>query len=99
MPYKIIKGGLTDQVRQMGGDSLYISLAMATGGHRVDISVYALTRMMSSMGLMFEDINDARAVIRQMAEDAIGELELNFPDRERLIAEGRASIHREAGHG
>lgn len=99
MAHPMVKDGATDQVRRAGGESLFITLALASGGQRVDVCVYAFTRLLANVALSLDDIDQARDLLNQVAQDAISELELNWPDRKRLIAESLATTHREPGHG
>lgn len=99
MPRPMTKGGPTDQIRQNGGFDLFVTFAMAAAGKPVPVAAYAVTRMLTNIALMFPDREGADAFIDQFAADVKNELDLNWEDREKLIADSVASIHLEGGNG
>lgn len=99
MPKTMIPGGPTDKVRKNGGEELFVTLAIAMGGQRVDTCVYAVTRLMSQLGLSHDSLNQATELMTQMAADANSELELNWPERDSLMAAAIANFHSRGGHG
>lgn len=97
MPRAMVAGGSTDQVAKAGGARLFNELQMLLAGNEVGACVYALTRSIVVIGLLHDDLAEGSALIRQMAEDSVNELELNWPDREQLIADGAAAMQAMAG--
>ena len=99
MAKAMIPDGPTDKVRNSGGSDLFVTLAMAMGGQRTDVCAYALARCMANVALMFDDADTAKSFIADLAADAVNELELNWPEREKLMADAVASTSTETGHG
>lgn len=97
-PKEMVLGGLTEKVMLAGGNSLFNTLAAAAGGQRVDTCVYAATRLLSNVALSIDDLETARRMLRQVAEDAVSELELNWPHREQLLASAATVLHHGEGH-
>lgn len=99
MAKAMIPGGETERVANQGGQDLFVTLAMAMGGHSVEVCVYALTSCLANVGLAAERLDQASELMRAMAEDAVNQLELNWPDRDKLLSEAIANTHTVAGNG
>jgi len=97
MAGEMIEGGPTERVMKAGGEDAYREIAAALAGRNLDVCVYALTRAMTSIGLNLGTHEAGVTLVREMADDAINELELNREDRAKLLAEARAVYHSKGG--
>jgi hypothetical protein len=98
-PGPMIPGGETERVGRQGGEQLAREMMVLAGGHEIPTIVYAMVDVLTSVCLHLDTLPAASDLANNVAADAINQLELNWPDRERLFAEARASYHNEAGHG
>lgn len=99
MAKSMIPGGPTDEVRQAGGYDLFVALALSMGGKSFDVCAYALIRALAIVAINIDNKEAAVQFLRDAADDAINELELNWPDRDQLIGDAIASASPEVGHG
>lgn len=99
-PREMVPGGPTDRVAKAGGQELYVALQQELAGHSVEQIVYALTHSSFSVAFFaLESEDEAAALLQRMADDAINQIRLNWPDRRRLIADAIASWHGKGGRG
>ena len=94
MAKEAIPGGITEQVAAAGGQDLFIEMAMTMAGKDIGSCVYALTRCLANVGLFLsDDLGHSSKMLRQVGEDAVNELELNWPERKALLTKARANTH------
>lgn len=99
MPKPMIPGGPTERVKNGGGQDLFISLVTTMAGNSIDVCAFAVARCTCNVAFCLSEREEAKAFIRQIAEDAINELELNWPNRDQLVADAIASWSPQPGNG
>lgn len=99
-PREVVPGGDTDRVSKNGGYDLYVQLQLTMAGRTLEQGIYALARSCASTALIAcESEEEACKLLRDMADDAINELRLNWPNRQELLAIAATSYHPEGGRG
>ncbi len=87
---ELIPGGVTERVRDAGGESLRLALATALAGHPLDQALYALIGALGGAVLLAaETQSEAEELLQTAADDALNVVRLNWGQRAQLVAMGR----------